>query len=111
MSLFRGPKAGDGATKRDIERIRETINGHPRVESVAAMTVVYVGANELLVGAKVAFSPKEELSDVAESISDIAQAIRKAVPETHTTYIEPEVQHSAPEAHPPTDVIVIRGTD
>src|SRR5690606_21699672 len=71
---------GEGANKKDVESIREAINGTERVESLVYMKTLYLGPDELLVAAKVTFQRQERMSDVADAINAVEVRIREAVP-------------------------------
>lgn len=102
---------GEGATEEDDARIRAAINAHRDVEALIHMKTLYLGPDELLVGAKVAFSPRAKLVDVARNIDAVEIAIRDAVPAARVIYIEPDVYRDPGAASPATDTIVIKGTD
>lgn len=102
---------GEGAVAGDTEKIRETINANPDVEALIHMKTLYLGPDELLVAAKVAFASKARLSDVATSINTLEAAIRAAVPVARVIYIEPDVYQAPGSSSPTTDSIVIKGAD
>ena len=102
---------GEGASAVDSSQIRDAINAHPDVEALIHMKTLYLGPDELLVGAKVAFARTKKLSDVANSIDAVEAAIRKAVPVARVIYIEPDVYVAPSQGHPNTDAIVIKGAD
>ncbi len=102
---------GEGATTEDDTRIRDVFNASSRVESLIHMKTLYLGPDELMVAAKVAFAPKSKLGDVALSINELESAIREAVPAARVIYIEPDVYHAPGEGNPATDTIVIKGID
>jgi cation diffusion facilitator family transporter len=101
---------GEGASPADVDAIRDAINGNPDVEALIHMKTLYLGPDELLVAAKLAFASKAKLVDVARSIDTVEAAIRAAVPAARLIYLEPDVYLPNP-AHPSTDTIVIKGTD
>ncbi len=102
---------GEGASPADSSRIRDAINAHPEVEALIHFKTLYLGPEELLVGAKVAFAKTKKLADVAASINALEAAIREAVPTARVIYIEPDVYVQPGEGHPSTDAIVIKGAD
>jgi cation diffusion facilitator family transporter len=102
---------GEGASSEDSIAIRDAINAHPEVEALIHMKTLYVGPEELLVGAKVAFSSKARLSDVAAYINSVEASVRAAVPVARIIYIEPDVYIDPGAEHPTTDAIVIRSND
>jgi len=101
---------GEGASPADADRIRDAINGHKDVEALIHMKTLYLGPDELLVGAKVAFARTKKLADVAASINALETSIREAVPVARVIYIEPDV-YVAKGATPATDAIVIKAAD
>jgi len=102
---------GEGANRGDADKIRDAINAQPEVEALIHMKTLYLGPDELLVAAKVAFSSKKKLSDVAGSINTLEAAIRAAVPVARAIYIEPDVYVAPNARNPSTDAIVIKGAD
>ncbi len=102
---------GEGASAGDAERIRDAINANPDVEALIHMKTLYLGPDELLVGAKVAFASTTKLTDVATSIDSVEAAIRAAVPVALVIYIEPDIYHAPTAGSPATDTIVIKGTN
>jgi len=102
---------GEGASAADTEAIRAAINAQPDVEALIHMKTLYLGPDELLVAAKVAFGRSLKLADVAADINELEAGIRAAVPAARVIYIEPDVYLSPNAAHPTTDAIVIRGAD
>lgn len=102
---------GEGANPADAIAIRNAINEDPQVESLIHMKTLYLGPEELLVAAKVAFSPRKKLADVATAIDALEARVRAAVPTARVIYIEPDVYHKPGKGNPPTDSIVIKGSD
>jgi cation diffusion facilitator family transporter len=102
---------GEGATASDAGRIRDAINAHPDVEALIHLKTLYLGPDELLVAAKLAFASTAKLADVARSIDAVEASIRAAVPIARQIYLEPDVYRKTSAAHPTTDSIVINGTD
>lgn len=102
---------GEGANAADNDKIRDAINAHPDVEALIHMKTLYLGPDELLVAAKLAFGKTKKLADVAASIDAVESAIRAAVPIARVIYLEPDVYAPPSSAHPTTDSIVIKGAD
>jgi cation diffusion facilitator family transporter len=100
---------GEGASRADVEKIRAAFNASPRVEALIHMKTLYLGPDELLVAAKVAFATTTKVADVARSINDVENEIRAAVPLARVIYIEPDIYQ--PSKAPSTDAIVIKGAD
>jgi len=102
---------GEGATPADTNAIRDAINANDKVEALIHMKTLYLGPDELLVGAKVAFARTEQLTEVAHSINQLERAIREAVPIARVIYIEPDVYIQPTDGNPPTDSFVIKAAD
>jgi cation diffusion facilitator family transporter len=102
---------GEGASAADTEAIRDAINAQPQVEALIHMKTLYLGPDELLVGAKVAFARSRKLADVANDINELEASIRAAVPVARIIYIEPDVYMPPNEGNPATDSFVIKAAD
>jgi len=103
---------GEGAGTRDLAAIRQSIESHPAVERIVHLKTLYVGPEELMVGAKLAFPPSRTLAEVAEDIDDVERTVREAVPSARIIYLEPDVwRPAAQDPAPPTDAIVIKSVD
>jgi cation diffusion facilitator family transporter len=102
---------GEGANPADTERIRTAINAEADVESLIHMKTLYLGPEELLVAAKVAFPTTMRLSDVATAIDSLEARIRAEVPIARVIYIEPDVYVAPGEGNPPTEAIIIKAAD
>jgi cation diffusion facilitator family transporter len=102
---------GEGASPADLESIRAAINSGENVEALIHMKTLYLGPEELLVGAKVAFGREKRLTDIATMIDALEARIRAAVPIARVIYIEPDVYLKPGSENPPTDTIVIKSAD
>jgi cation diffusion facilitator family transporter len=101
---------GEGASPADLTAIRDSINAHPEVEALIHIRTLYLGPDELLVGAKIAFARKKKLADVATAIDAVEASIREVVPIARVIYLEPDV-YLPKGANPPTESIIIRAAD
>ena len=101
---------GEGANDGDAQKITKAITDNRDVEALIHIKTLYLGPDELMVAAKVAFSPKTTLAELARSINDVEASIRTAVPVARVIYIEPDV-YAPTSANPSTDTIVIKSTD
>lgn len=99
---------GEGATSADHDRILAAFNGSDAVEAVIHMKTLYLGPDELMVAAKVAFPPGSSVEDVARAIDDLERHVREAVPVARVIYIEPDIHVARPDVAPSTDHIVIQ---
>lgn len=102
---------GEGASAEDTVRIRDAINADSDVESLIHMKTLYLGPEELLVAAKVAFPTKMKLAEVAAAINSLEARVRAEVPIARVIYIEPDVYVAPGEGNPSTEAIIIRAAD
>ena len=102
---------GEGASAADVDRIRDAINAEPDVESLIHMKTLYLGPDELLVAAKIAFASRMKLADVATAIDAIEARMREQIPIARVIYIEPDVYVAPGDGNPSTDAIVIKAAD
>jgi divalent metal cation (Fe/Co/Zn/Cd) transporter len=102
---------GEGAAPADLLAIRDAINAHPDVEALIHIKTLYLGPDELLVGAKVAFASKKKLVDVATAIDAVEASIREAVPIARVIYLEPDVYRPARNGATLTESIIIKAAD
>ncbi len=99
---------GEGATREDTATIAAVLNGNKGVESIIHMKTLYLGPDELMVAAKVAFPPQSDIEHVARTINDLEADLRTQVPHARVIYIEPDLYVEQPETAPSTDHIVIQ---
>lgn len=83
---------GEGASVDDVRAIRQALDAHEGVTSVVHMKTLYLGPDELLVGAKVTFTPGIDIERVAAIINELELAVRAAVPIARVIYIEPGLE-------------------
>jgi cation diffusion facilitator family transporter len=102
---------GEGATDADHGRIVTAITSGPEVERVIHLKTLYLGPDELMVAAKLAFAGDKSLADVAAEIDIVEARVRAAVPSARVIYLEPDVDQATDSPHPPTEEIVIRSVD
>ncbi|MDQ1545144.1 MAG: hypothetical protein QOH69_48 [Actinomycetota bacterium] len=102
---------GEGASPADLTAIRDAINAHPDVEALIHIKTLYLGPDELLVGAKIAFASKKKLVDVAAAIDAVEVSIREVVPIARVIYLEPDVYRPAADGSTLTESIIIKGAD
>ena len=80
---------GEGASRDDDARIRAVIASHGSVATLIHMKTLYLGPDELLVAAKVAFGEGASVEQVATDINALEAELREAVPHARVIYIEP----------------------
>ncbi len=102
---------GEGARPADVTAIRDAINADKKVEALIHMKTLYLGPDELMVAAKVAFPPAMKLTEVADAINALEARVRKAVPVARVIFIEPDVYVRSGHNAPSTDAIVIKASD
>jgi divalent metal cation (Fe/Co/Zn/Cd) transporter len=83
---------GEGATAGDTGKIRKALTGTAGVESVIHMKTLYLGPDELMVGAKIAIGEKSTGKQIAEIIDAAEKSMRDAVPAARVIYLEPDVK-------------------
>jgi cation diffusion facilitator family transporter len=82
---------GEGATQGDSAKIRAALEGTSGVASVIHMKTLYLGPDELMLGAKIAVSKTDSAEGIAAVINDAEAAVRSAVPATRVIYLEPDI--------------------
>jgi cation diffusion facilitator family transporter len=83
---------GEGATAEDTGKIRKALTETAGVESVIHMKTLYLGPEELMVGAKIAIAANDKAADVVAAINAAEANIRAAVPAARVIYLEPDVR-------------------
>jgi cation diffusion facilitator family transporter len=102
---------GEGATPADLVRIRDAINAHEHVEALIHIRTLYLGPDELMVAAKIAFASGKKIAEVATVIDDVEASIREAVPIARVIYLEPDVYRPHGSDETSTEAIIIRAAD
>ncbi|MEC5151962.1 cation diffusion facilitator family transporter [Cryobacterium sp. GrIS_2_6] len=102
---------GEGARPADTATIQRAILNGPETQRIIHMKTLYLGPDELLVAAKLAFDAELRFSDVAASIDVIEERVRAAMPSARAIYLEPDVFHDPSQHGPLTDTIIIRGRE
>ncbi|CAN5452452.1 cation diffusion facilitator family transporter [soil metagenome] len=102
---------GEGASPENVATIRDAINANATVESLVHMKTLYLGPDELMVAAKVAFPPATRLVDIATAIDTLEADIRARIPAARVIYIEPDLYHPPSAGDPTTDAIILRSED
>ncbi|MFE4468842.1 cation diffusion facilitator family transporter [Leifsonia sp. NPDC056824] len=102
---------GEGASDVDVAAIERAILAGDEVERIIHMRTLYLGPDELLVGAKLAVAGEQNMLEVSAAIDTIERRIRDAVPVARVIYIEPDVWVDPNEQHPATDTIILKGLE
>lgn len=82
---------GESALPEQEAAVREAIVGTPGVTAVIHMRTQHVGADELLVAAKIGVERGVSAEDVANTIDAAEQRMRAVVPEARYVYLEPDI--------------------
>ena len=107
----KGLLVGEGASYEDVQAIEKAIIAGGEANNIIHMKTLYLGPDELLVGAKLAFPAEAKFGDVAKAIDAIEKRVRDAVPAARVIYIEPDVWRKSSKLDDHTDKIVIKGLD
>lgn len=82
---------GEGASENEVEQIRAALTQTEGVESVIHLKTLYLGPEQLMLGAKIAIAASSSGQDIARII-DLAEAnVRAVVPVAKTIYLEPDI--------------------
>jgi cation diffusion facilitator family transporter len=82
---------GEGATTDDANAISAALAGAAGVQSVIHMKTLYLGPDELMLGAKIAVDPTATAAQIAAVIDAAEVAVRTAVPAVRVIYLEPDI--------------------
>lgn len=82
---------GEGATPANVSDIHAALAGASGVESVIHLKTLYLGPEELMLGAKIAVSPQATAQEIALIIDGAEAAVRTALPEVRVIYLEPDI--------------------
>ena len=85
---------GEGASEPVLRRIVDQLECCDPVERVIHIRTQYLGPDELLVAAKIAFKPMIPIEEVARGIDTAEKRVREAVPEARLIYLEPDLDRT-----------------
>ncbi|ALL75612.1 cation diffusion facilitator family transporter [Pseudonocardia sp. EC080610-09] len=85
---------GEGALPKVVGRIVTELEAGADVQRCIHLKTQYLGPEELLVAAKVAFTPGMTLERVARAIDEAEARVRAAVPDARVIYLEPDLDRS-----------------
>jgi cation diffusion facilitator family transporter len=85
---------GEGATAEDTGKIRKALSGTPGVQSVIHMKTLYLGPDEIMVGAKIGVASTATGKFIAQVIDEAEENMRTAVPAACVIYIEPDIERN-----------------
>ncbi len=84
---------GEGANADDTKKIRSALETTKGIDSVIHMKTLYLGPEELMVGAKIAVPAGVSSGDIAAAINAAEAAIRDQVPAARVIYLEPDIKN------------------
>lgn len=102
---------GEGASDEDVAAIEAAFLSSRGVERIIHMKTLYMGPDELMIGAKISIAPEKRVREVAAIINQAEAKIRAAVPLAKVIYVEPDVWRDPNMAEPPTEEIVMLSSD
>jgi cation diffusion facilitator family transporter len=82
---------GESASAKDQQLIGGTIGSAPDVVRLIHLRTEHIGPEELLVGAKVEFSPALSVAQLAAAVDEVERRLREQVPAARIVYIEPDI--------------------
>ena len=82
---------GEAASPDDLDAIRGAIASDADVSHLIHIRTEHLGAEEILVAAKVGLNPGLDLPAVASAIDRVEASIRAAVPSARLIYLEPDL--------------------
>ena len=88
---MKGLLIGETADERVEEQITAAITSDPDVQALIHLRTQHLGPDELLVGAKVCFSPTLTVAGLADAINRLESTVRTAVPTARVLYVEPDL--------------------
>ncbi|MFM2030417.1 MAG: hypothetical protein RI927_37 [Actinomycetota bacterium] len=91
---------GEGATAEDTGKIRKALKNTDGVESIIHMKTLYLGPDELMVGAKIAVTEKVTGKQIAQIIDTAEENVRTAVAAARVIYLEPDIAREPAVAKP-----------
>ena len=86
---------GEGASADDVALIRDALEVVVGKGGVIHMKTMYLGPEELLLGAKIAVAKDATGAEVAETIDAAEESVRNAVPIARVIYLEPDIKRGA----------------
>ena len=89
---------GEGAGPQDVQKIRKALSETEGVESVIHLKTLYIGPEELMLGAKIAVNENSSGQDIARIIDLAEAAVRAVLPVAKTIYLEPDILRSKTNA-------------
>ena len=82
---------GEAASAGDLRRIETAILGGAEVRRLIHMRTQHMGPDQLLIAAKLEFTPPLSLVELSRAIDVVEERIRATLPIAQLIYIEPAV--------------------
>ena len=92
---MKGLLIGEGAGTKEYAKIKGAIKRTPRVDHIIHLRTQYLGPDQLLVAAKLAFDDTLDVAGLADVVNDVEQRIRAEVPHATPIYIEPDLMRDS----------------
>ena len=90
---------GESASPEMQRRIADALESSDDVRGVIHLRTEHLGPDDVLVAAKVEFSPELSIRQLADVVDQVEAAVRAAVPEVGPIYIEPDITREAVSGH------------
>ena len=97
---MKGLLIGESASDEDLESINAALSGADKVNGIIHMRTMHLSPDQLLVAAKLDFSPSLTVAELALAIDGAEADLRAAVPIATTVYIEPDIRRTVDEPQP-----------
>ncbi len=97
---MKGLLIGESARKVELAAISAAISDAPGVERLIHLRTQYLGPEDLLVAAKVAFDRSLAVPELAAAVNGVEARVRHAVPHARPMYIEPDLVHEGTDLRP-----------
>ena len=82
---------GEAASPRVQRLIEEAMQRNEFVRNVIHLRTEHLGPDDLLVAAKLEFSPELSMRELADAINAVEADVRREVPEARLMFLEPDV--------------------
>lgn len=91
---------GEGASAEDTTLIRDALEVVVGKGGVIHMKTLYLGPEELMLGAKIAVGKNATGEEIADTIDAAEESVRNVVPSTRVIYLEPDVKRASTRKKP-----------
>ena len=85
---------GESASDLDQGSVQAALTASDQVDRVIHLRTIYLGPDEMMVAAKLAFAPDMSLAAIASAIDAAELRVRESVPAVGLIYIEPDLYRS-----------------